>query len=118
MARVKTGVVRRRSHKKLLKRTKGFRMTNNRLIKRATEADLHAGQYAFIGRKLRKRNFRTLWIVRINAAVRQVDPELNYSTVMAALKKANIVLDRKMLSELAVRDFAAFEQLIKQVQVK
>ena len=112
--RAKTGVVRRRSHKKLLQRTKGFRMTKNRLIKVAIEADLHAGQYAYIGRKLRKRNFRTLWIIRINAAVRQVDPTLNYSRVMAAFKKANIQLDRKVLSELAIKDFSAFEQIVKQ----
>lgn len=112
--RVRTGVVRRRSHKKLLARTKGFRMTNNRLVKRAIEADLHAGQYAYIGRKLRKRNFRSLWIVRINAAVHQIDPKLNYSQVMAKLKKANIQLDRKMLSELAIKDFPTFEAIVKQ----
>lgn len=116
--RVKTGVVRRRAHKKLLKRTKGFRMSNNRLIKRAKEADLHAGQYAFIGRKLRKRNFRTLWITRINAAIHQVDPELNYSRFMAALKRANIQLDRKVLADIAVKDFPTFAAIVKEAKVK
>ena len=93
-------------------------MTKNRLVKVAIEADLHAGQYAYIGRKLRKRNFRTLWIVRINAAIHKADPTLNYSRFIAGLKKAKIELDRKMLSELAVRDFSAFEQIVKQVKVK
>jgi large subunit ribosomal protein L20 len=116
MPRAKTGVVRRRSHKKLLVRTKGFRMTKNRLIKVATEADLHAHQYAFIGRKLRKRNFRTLWIVRINAALKAMNSSLNYSRFMAGLKKANITLDRKMLSELAIHDMKAFEAVVKQVE--
>ncbi len=113
MPRAKTGVVRRRSHKKLLARTAGFRMTKNRLVKVATEADLHAGQYAFVGRKLRKRNFRTIWIVRISAAVKAVDPTLNYSRFIAGLKKANITLDRKMLSELAINDPKAFEAVVK-----
>lgn len=116
MPRAKTGVVRRRSHKKLLERTKGFRMTKNRLVKVAIEADLHAHQYAFIGRKLRKRNFRTMWIVRISAAVKEVDPSLNYSRFMAALKTAKIDLDRKTLSELAINDMNAFKAIVKQVQ--
>lgn len=116
MPRAKTGVVRRRSHKKLLSRTKGFRMTKNRLVKVATEADLHAHQYAFIGRKLRKRNFRTMWIVRISAAVKAVDPSMNYSRFMAGLKAAKIDLDRKTLSELAINDMNAFEAIVKKVQ--
>lgn len=115
MPRAKTGFVRRRSHKKLLARTKGFRMTRNRLVKVAIEADLHAHQYAFIGRKLRKRDFRSLWIVRISAAVKQVDPTLNYSRFMNALKKANITLDRKSLSEIAIHDMPTFETIVKQV---
>lgn len=115
MPRAKTGTVRRAGHKKILARTKGFRMTKNRLIKVAIEADLHAGQYAFVGRKLRKRNFRTLWITRISAAVKQVDPSLNYSRFMHALKVAKIELDRKVLSELAIHDPKAFEAIVKQV---
>lgn len=116
MSRSKTGVVRRRGHKKILSRTKGFRMTKNRLVKVAIEADLHAGQYAYIGRKLRKRDFRSLWIVRISAAVKQANPELNYSRFMHALKIANIELDRKTLSEMAINDMASFEALVKQVE--
>ncbi|MEO8581884.1 MAG: 50S ribosomal protein L20 [Patescibacteria group bacterium] len=115
MPRTKTGVVRRRGHKKLLERTKGFRMTKNRLVKVAMEADLHASQYAFIGRKLRKRNFRSLWIVRISAAVKAIDPSMNYSRFMHSLKTAKIDLDRKMLSELAINDPKAFEAVVKQV---
>ena len=115
MPRAKTGTVRRAGHKKILSRTKGFRMTKNRLVKVAIEADLHAGQYAFHGRKLRKRDFRTLWIIRISAAVKQVDPSLNYSRFIHALKEAKIDLDRKMLAELAVNDSKAFESIVKLV---
>lgn len=113
--RVKTGVVRRRSHKKVLSRTKGFRMTKNRLIKVAIEADLHAGHYAYVGRKLRKRDFRSLWITRISAAVKQVDPTMNYSKFMHGLKEKGILLNRKSLSELAIHDPKAFESLVKSV---
>lgn len=91
-------------------------MTKSRLVKVAIEADLHAHQYAFIGRKLRKRNFRTLWIVRISAAVKAVDPTMNYSRFMNGLKVANIGLDRKALSELAIHDPKAFEAIVKIVQ--
>lgn len=116
MPRVKTGITRRKRHKKVLKANKGFRGTNNRLYKRAHEAYMHAGMYAYIGRKLRKRDMRSLWITRIGAAVRQVDPELNYSTFMKQLKDAGIMLNRKMLSELAIVDFTAFTNLVKQVR--
>lgn len=116
MPRTKTGVTRRRRHKKVLKRTKGFRGTNSRLYKRAHEALLHAGQYAFIGRKRRKRDMRRLWITRISAAVKQADPSLNYSQFINKLKKNDITLNRKSLSELAVRDFTAFSEIVKKVQ--
>lgn len=116
MPRVKTGVVRRRRHKKILKANKGYRGTNSRLYKRAKEAYLHAGAYAYIGRKLRKRDMRSLWITRIGAAIRQVDPELSYSKFMKQLKDAGIMLNRKMLSELAIVDFTAFTNLVKQVR--
>lgn len=109
MPRTKTGVVRRRSHKKLLARTKGYRMTRNRLIKVAIEADLHAGQYAYVGRRLRKRDFRKLWIIRLNAAVRQLDPTYTYSKLISGLKRAKIDLDRKTLSEIALSDPATFK---------
>ena len=113
MPRTKTGVVRRKGHKAVLARTKGFRMTKNRLYKVAKEADLHAGQYAFIGRKRRKRDFRRLWIIRISAAVKLVDEKLNYSRFIKALKDKKILLDRKVLADLAVRDERAFREVVK-----
>lgn len=112
MPRVKTGVTRRRRHKKVLKLTKGFRGTNSRLFKRANEALLHAGKYAYVGRKLRKRDMRKLWILRINAAIKEVDETLKYSRFMNALKKADISLNRKMLSEIAIADFKTFKNIV------
>lgn len=116
MPRTKTGVTRRRRHKKVLKLAKGFRGANNRLYKRANEAVLHAGKYAYIGRKLRKRDMRKLWILRISAAVKEADETLNYSRFMNMLKKADIQLNRKMLSELAIADFSAFKNLVSKVR--
>lgn len=118
MPRVKTGTTRRRRHKKVLSMTKGFRGANNRLYKRAHEALLHAGQYAFVGRKRRKRDMRKLWITRISAAVKQTDENLNYSRFMKALKDKNIKLNRKMLAELAVNDLSSFSEIIKLAQAK
>lgn len=115
MARVKTGVIRRKSHKAVLARTKGFRMTKNRLIKVAKEADLHAGQYAFIGRRLKRRDLRSLWITRISAAVKRVDEKLNYSRFMHALKNKNVELDRKTLADLAATDEKTFQKIAKSV---
>lgn len=114
MARTKTGTVRRKHHKKVLKRTKGFRMTKSRLYKVAREADLHAGQYAFAGRKKRKRDMRQLWIIRLNAAVRELG--LSYSKFIAGLKKAKIELDRKILADLALSDPATFKKIVKKVK--
>ena len=88
-------------------------MTKNRLYKVAHEALLHAGQYAYIGRKRRKRDFRSLWITRISAAVKAVAVQLNYSTFIKQLKTANIALDRKMLAELAVHDLDTFTEVVK-----
>lgn len=116
MSRVKTGVVRRKSHKRILARTKGFRMTKNRLIKVAIEADLHAGQYAYHGRKLRKRDFRSLWIVRLNAALRQIDEKLKYSRFIKVLKDKKILLDRKVLADIALRDEATFKKIVEAVK--
>ncbi|MDA1079589.1 MAG: 50S ribosomal protein L20 [bacterium] len=118
MPRVKTGVVRRRRHKKVLAQTKGFRGANTRLYKRAKEALLHAGQYAFVGRKLRKRDMRKLWITRITASLQLIDTALKYSWFIAAMKKANVQLNRKMLSELAIRDFTSFSEVVKTVRGK
>lgn len=114
MARVKRGTVSRRKHNKLLSLTKGYRGTKNRLVKVAKEAALHAGQYAYHGRKLRKRDFRVLWITRIGEAVKKED--LSYSTFMDKLKKAHIELDRKILSDLIVNDQVAFKQLVDKVK--
>lgn len=116
MSRVKTGITRHRRHKKILKLAKGYRGANHRLIKRAQEAVLHAGQYAYVGRKLRKRDFRKLWIVRVKAALQRIDEKFKYSRFIDQLKKANIALDRKMLAHLAVEDFSAFEAVVKEAQ--
>lgn len=116
MSRTKTSITRRKRHKKVLDLTKGFRGTNNRLYKRAKEALLHAGQYAYVGRKLRKRDMRKLWIVRITAAVKQVSESLNYSRFIKGLKTAKIELNRKMLSEIAVKDFDAFKEIVAKIQ--
>lgn len=113
MSRVKTGVVRRRSHKKLLATTKGYRMTRNRLVRVANEAALHAGQYAYVGRKDRKRDFRRLWISRISSALTGLNSSLNYSRFISQLKKANIELDRKVLAEIAFRDLESFKSIVE-----
>ena len=114
--RVKTGIVRRRKHKKVLNRTKGMRMTKGRLYKASKEADLHAGQYAFIGRRLKKRDMRKLWIQRINAGLSQIESAPSYSKLINLLKVKDIQLNRKMLAELAVNDFNAFEKIVETAQ--
>ena len=111
--RVKTGIVRHHKHKKILDQTRGYRMTRSRLIKVAKQAALHAGQYAFHGRKRRKRDLRSLWITRINAAL--TDKPMSYSRFIKALKDKNVILDRKILADLAVNDFKTFEFIFKQV---
>lgn len=113
MTRVKAGPNKRRKHKKVLKATKGFRMTKSRLYRVAHEALLHAKDYEYIGRKRRKRDFRKLWVQRINIALRNISEEYKYSTFIAGLKKNNIEIDRKMLSELAVNDPKAFENIAR-----
>jgi len=112
--RVKRGVVSKRKHKQLLALTKGYRGTRNNLIRVAHDAEAHAGAYAFHGRKLRKRDFRTLWITRINYAVKEHD--LSYSQFINRLKKANIELDRKILANLVVEDPAIFNQIVNKVK--
>ncbi|MGI6278528.1 MAG: 50S ribosomal protein L20 [Patescibacteria group bacterium] len=114
--RVKTGPTRREKHKKTLKATKGYRLTKSKLFKVAHEAQLHAGQYAFIGRKQKKRNFRKLWISRINAAL--TDHNLSYSNFINLLKKADIGLNRKILANLAVEKPEVFAQVVNKVQEK
>ena len=113
MSRTKTGVVRRQKHKAILAANSGFRGANHRLYKRAHEAYLHSGAYAYIGRKLRKRDMRKLWITRISAALKTISETKQYSRFMNQLKKANIQVDRKMLAELAVNDNATFLHLVE-----
>lgn len=109
MPRVKRGVTARARHKKVLKQAKGYYGARSRVFRTAKQAVIKAGQYAFRDRRQRKRDFRALWIVRINAAARQHD--LSYSQLMFGLKNSAIELDRKMLSEIAIYDKPAFEQL-------
>lgn len=116
MARVKRGVTSHKKHKKLLAANKGYRMTKRRLIKVATEAHLHAGEYAFHGRKRRKRDMRTLWVTRINGQLQNM--ELKYSRFMNALKKSDIQLDRKTLADLALNNPKVFKSLVDQVKTK
>lgn len=111
MARVKRGTVSKRKHNKLRELTKGYRGTRSRLTRVAHESALHAGQYAFHGRKLRKRNFRSLWIIRISEAVKKQD--MSYSVFINKLKKANIILDRKILASIIVEDPKTFEQIFQ-----
>ncbi len=114
MARVKRGIVSRRKHNKLFEQTKGYRGTKSRLTKVAREALLHAGAYAYHGRKLRKRDFRALWITRIGEAAKLRD--MSYSKFMNGLKKSNIELDRKILSDLVVNDPETFTQIVGRVK--
>ena len=109
MPRVKRGTKRRAKRKKLLKLASGYRLTKGKLYRAAREAVQKGLAYAYRDRRNKKRDFRGLWIVRINAAARQND--LSYSRFMAGLKKAGIDLNRKMLADLAVSDTAAFQHL-------
>lgn len=111
MARVKGGFRPHLRHKKVLKRTKGFRGAYHRLYKRAHEGLLHALWYAYRDRRNRRRDLRRLWIARINAAARLNG--LSYSRLIAGLKKANITLDRKALADIAVRDPQAFTKVVE-----
>ncbi len=113
--RVKTGPTRRRRHKQVLQRTKGMRMTKGRLYKVSREADLHAGQYAYTGRRLKKRDLRKLWIQRIHAGLSQIDHAPKYSRLINFLKLNQVHLNRKMLAELVVSDFPTFKHLVESV---
>lgn len=108
--RVKTGIVRHRKHKKILEQAKGFWMTRHKRFKVAKEAVMHAGQYAYNGRRIRRRDLRKLWIVRLNAALSAFN--LKYSVFIAKLKEAKIELNRKMLSDIALTDPATFKSII------
>ena len=111
MARVKTGVVRRRRHKKVLKLARGFFSTRHKHFRKAKEQLERSLVYAFRDRKAKKRDFRRLWIIRINAGCRLND--ISYSRFMNGLKKANIELDRKVLANLAMSDAAAFAKVVE-----
>lgn len=112
MARVKSPA--QRKHREIRKLAKGFKQARRRRVKPAKEAIQHAGQYAYAGRKLRKRDLRALWIIRLNAAVREEG--LNYNKFIAGLKREKIELDRKILAEIAVKDPATFKEIVSSVK--
>jgi large subunit ribosomal protein L20 len=114
MARVKRGVTARAKHKKVLKKAKGYYGARSRVYRVANQAITKAGQYAYRDRRQKKRQFRRLWIVRINAAARMFD--MSYSRFMNGLSKAEIEVDRKMLADLAVHDIDAFGQLAEKAK--
>jgi len=111
MTRVKNGVTTKARHKKVLKEAKGYFGSKHRLYKTAKEQLMHSGQYAFRDRRQKKREFRKLWIVRINAACRE--NEISYSRFIEGLNKAGVEVNRKMLSEIAIADPKAFAELVK-----
>jgi large subunit ribosomal protein L20 len=114
MARVKRGVVARARHKKVLKQAKGYYGARRKVYRVAKQAVIKAGQYSYRDRRTRKRMFRRLWIVRINAAARQFG--LSYSRLIDGLNKADIEIDRKVLADLAVHDIAAFGVLAEKAK--
>lgn len=111
MSRVKGGIHAKKRHKRILKASKGYYGQRKNIFKRAKETLIRAWAYAFHGRKMKKRNMRSLYIVRINAAVRQFDT--TYSRFIASLNKANIVLNRKMLAQLAVYEPNVFAKIVQ-----
>jgi len=114
MPRVKRGVTARARHKKVLEKAKGFRGRRGNVFRVAKQAVMKAGQYAYRDRRVKKREFRRLWIARINAAAREAG--MTYSRFMAGLKKAAIDIDRKVLADLAVRDKPAFGRIVEQAK--
>ncbi|NQZ32504.1 MAG: 50S ribosomal protein L20 [Oceanospirillaceae bacterium] len=114
MARVKRGVQARRRHKKVLKQAKGYYGARSRVFRVAKQAVIKAGQYAYRDRRQRKRQFRALWIARINAAARIHG--MSYSRFIAGLKKASIEIDRKVLADLAVREQVAFAAVVEKAK--
>lgn len=112
MARVKSTSARK--HRKVLEQAKGFKQARRTRIQTASEAILHAGQYAYHGRKLRKRDLRALWIIRLNNAARENG--FSYSKFIAALKKSKVELDRKILSDIAVTDPTSFKKIVESLK--
>lgn len=114
MAHVKGAMMTRKRRKKVLKLAKGYFGSKSKLFKTAKEAVMKSGNYAYVGRKQRKRDFRKLWITRISAGCKMNG--INYSTFMNGLKKAGVTLNRKMLSEIAIHDAAAFTALVEKAK--
>ena len=114
MARIKGATMTRKRRNKVLKLAKGYYGSKSKLFKTAKQAVMKSGNYAYIGRKQKKRDFRRLWIARISAACKMIG--VNYSTFINGLKKANIELNRKMLSEIAISDPAAFTALVEKAK--
>lgn len=114
MPRVKGGPSARNKHKKVLKKAKGYWGSRSKLFRRANEAVIKAGEHAFAGRRIRRRDLRRLWITRISAALTNHD--INYSRFIKGLKDSNIELNRKMLSQMAIEDPKGFETVVKTVQ--
>ncbi len=114
MARVKGAVTTRARHKKVLKRAKGYYGAKSIRFRMANQAVMKSGMYAYVGRKNKKRDFRRLWIARINAAARQNG--MSYSKFISGLKKANININRKMLAEMAVSDSQGFAALVEKIK--
>ncbi len=115
MSRVKRGVTAHARHKKVLEKAKGYRGARSKIYRVAKQAVTKAGQYAYRDRRQRKRQFRALWIARINAGARENG--MSYSVFMNGLKKASIEIDRKILSDIAIFDKAAFTSLVEQARV-
>jgi large subunit ribosomal protein L20 len=114
MVRIKSGVVTRARHKKILKSTRGYRGRQHKVFRLAKQANMKAGLHAYRGRKLKKRTFRALWIQRINAACRVAD--ITYSRFIEGLTKAKIIVNRKNLADLAIREPSVFEKLINKAK--
>lgn len=114
MARVKRGNVLRKKHKKILNLAKGFRGGASKLFRPAKQAVMHALSYAFNDRRQKKGDFRTLWIARISAALKQKG--ISYSVFIGKMKKQNVLINRKMLSEIAISEPAVFDQIVSQVE--
>lgn len=114
MPRVKRGVQARARHKKILAKAKGYQGARSRVLRVAKQAVTKAGQYAYRDRRQRKRQFRALWIARINAGARQCG--LSYSRMMNGLKKAGVEIDRKVLADIAVHDMASFSQIAEKAK--
>lgn len=110
MVRVKSGILTKKKHKKVINLAKGYWMTRHKQFKKAKEAVLHAGQYAFAGRKERKRDFRQLWIIRLNAALSQ--HQIKYSRFIHLLHQHNIQIDRKILSQIAIDYPTVFNKIV------